>query len=214
MKSETFLGSRSVVKWSCMLILLASLFSATVAEQAPKENVRAERTRRYKELYKFEEWAGKVKEPGKSFGDLSKAEMTIVRTLPNYLRLEMSAGPDKPRLTVEVHRTESPLAAAEGLIGMLENFTFPPPVFKPSTDEGVGDVCFLPINLWHPEGFEEAVMPSMFFIRNNIIVDVDQMQEGKTSPWDLVEVARAIDSLFMVSLPLEDEPQENEAGNE
>jgi len=210
-----------------MLVLLAigtALGSAggltSVPQEKPSPNVAGEERPKsllekdldkLKVIYAFAEWGGKTKMEGlvaalnfdaKTFGDLGVVE-TIHKTA-SLFQIVIRLDAITPRLEVTVIRAESALAVHENIMAEFSLNSRPPPAFKrPAGGElsQVGDVCFVPSAEWTPKDFDKAVLPRVYFARNNVYVKVDQLEDGKKTYWDLAAIAKRIDKQIIEWLP-------------
>jgi hypothetical protein len=184
--------------------------------QSTEEVLKNERDR-VKEVYRFAEWAGKVKKSGliealvidpAILGNLGKVQvLTPANARSTNLGLILRGPEDHPILLVAVLRLESPLAAHELLVSDIAGSTAPQPSSKrvrQGPEAEIGDVCFLPNGKWRPKGNDTPVLGLLTFSRNNVYVRLDQREEGKAEYWDLLEIAKRIDQRLLEALPKEE----------
>lgn len=203
--------------WTCSRAETAEdAANAPQAESAPAH--KAERLTRFRQIYEFEKWGGKVKRPGfvaalnlreEMFDGQGKARVLMPQDNRSDRFGILLLGDEKTaNAVVSVSRFDAPLAAHESL---MEYFTFcctaPPPVFTRVTDgpaAEIGDVCFVPTGKWRPAEGRDAVLATLLFTRNNVYVRLDQRQGGKERYHDLVDLARRIDERLLEALTPEE----------
>jgi hypothetical protein len=186
--------------------------------QIPKEAMD-----RAKKAYKFEKWEEKVKFPekeinrldfGKDFyNNFSNENRILTSENDKYKQSRITLKDKKTNLVnidVKFLFVDTPKEAHEGMLNNMAYSTHSLPAYreydpndpnlvyfrntKDSNLPVIGDICFIPINLWKPKNSKIPVINLLWFCRNNILVEVriNAPEDQREYP-NLIELAAKID---------------------